>query len=130
MSVQWREWPQDQQDALIRYLAALWRATIAGYWLPGKLDILDVLEAVGDLGVPVDSCSREWETDSSEPAALHLAWLIRHGPSLWGSNPAAEWSRAVGQWAMGPAPRRVLASALAAQHAGNRRELVRCPGHS
>jgi hypothetical protein len=114
MGRQWRGWPQDQQDALARYLTALWRATIAGCWLPGRLTVLDVLEAAGDLGVPVDSYLRAWETGGSEPAALHLAWLIRHGPSRWGGDPAAQWSPAIGWWIMGAAPRRVLASALAA----------------
>jgi hypothetical protein len=114
MSARWRDWPQDQQDAVTRYLAALWRATIARDWLPGELDAFNMLTAAGDLGVPVDSYLRVWETYSSEAAALHLAWLIRDCCSQWGGNPAAEWPKAIGQWVMGPAPRRVLASALAA----------------
>lgn len=112
MSLGWRDWPHDQRDAVTSYLNALWRATIGGYWLPSKLDALDLLEAAGDLGVPVESYLREWETDGGEPAALHLAWLIRHGPSRWG-NPDAEWSRTTSRWVSGPAPRRVLAAAAA-----------------
>jgi hypothetical protein len=94
-------------------MKALWRAIIGGYWLPYKLDVLDLLEAAGDLGIPVESYLHVWETDRSEPAALHMAWLIRHGRSRLGS-PDTEWSQAASQWLNGPAPRRALASALAA----------------
>jgi hypothetical protein len=112
LSTRWRDWPQDQQDALTDYLAALWRASITGYWHPGKLDVVDVLKAAGDLGVPLNSYLGAWET-AGEPAALHLAWLVRHGLSRIGNNPSAEWSLVIRQWLTGPAPRRVLASALA-----------------
>src|SRR5258708_284980 len=113
MSAGWDDWPQDQRDAVTAYLTALWRATIGGYRPPGKRDVLDLLEAAGDLEVPLDSCLRAWETDRGEPAALHLASLIRHGSSRWG-NPAPEWSQAIGQWMRGPAPRRVPSSAAGA----------------
>lgn len=112
MGLRWHDWPQDQHDALASYLAALWRATLTGYWLPSNLDVLDVLEAAGDLGVPIDSFLGEWETGSSEPSVLHLTWLIRHGPSRWESKPTAGWSQTIDQWVMGPAPKRVLTSAL------------------
>ena len=107
MGLQWRDWPQEQQDAVSRYMSALWQATIAGYWHPGNLSVLEVLEAAGDLGVRVDSYLHEWETDSSEAAALHLAWLIRNRP-----KPDAEWSREVDRWLSGPAPIRLLGQAL------------------
>ena len=55
VSLRWRNWPLDQQDALTGYLTALWKAIIAGYRLPGKLDVVDVLEAVSDLGISMDS---------------------------------------------------------------------------
>lgn len=108
ISIRWRDWPQDQQDALAGYLAARWSATIAGYWYPGRLDVLDVLEAAGDLGIPLDPYLRAWEA-GREPAALHLAWLVRHGRT----NSSAQWSRAIRQWLTGPVPNRILASALA-----------------
>jgi hypothetical protein len=109
----WRAWRHDQRDAVTSYLNALWRATIGGYWLPCSLDVLDLLEAAGDLGVPVESYLHAWETDCGEPAALHLAWLIRHGRSRW-SDPDKEWSGATTRWMRGPAPRRVLAAAVTA----------------
>jgi hypothetical protein len=112
MRAGWSDWRYDQTDAVTGYLNALWRATIGGYWLPCKLDVIDLLEAAGDLGIPVDSFLHAWETDSSEPAALHLAWLIRHRPSRRGRW-AAEWSQATNQWMRGPGSRRVLTSAVA-----------------
>ena len=48
----------------------------------------------------------------------HLAWLIRHGlrhsPGPWEGNPAKVWQQVIDRWMAGPAPRRVIASALAA----------------
>ncbi|HEY2595883.1 MAG TPA: hypothetical protein VGK33_18480, partial [Chloroflexota bacterium] len=113
MSTAWADWPPNQHDAITAYLTALWQATIGGYWLPSKLDVVDLLEAAGDLEVPLDSYLRAWETDRGEPAALHLAWLIRHS-SPWRGNLAAEWSLALGQWMREPTPRRVLAAAVMA----------------
>ena len=107
MGLQWRDWPQDQQDAVGRYMSALWQATLAGYWHPVKLSVLEVLEAAGDLGLPADPYLRQWETDPSEASALHLAWLIRNRP-----KPNAEWSRQVDRWLSRPAPRSLLGQAL------------------
>jgi hypothetical protein len=44
-------------------MSALWQATLAGHRHPGKLSVLEVLEAAGDLGLPADSYLRMWETD-------------------------------------------------------------------
>lgn len=108
MGQHWRDWPPEQQDAVSAYLSALCQATIKGYWHPGNLSVLEVLEAAGNLGLPADSYLRMWENDLGEPAALHLAWLIRSRPS-----PDAEWSREVDRWLSGPAPRSLLGQALA-----------------
>jgi len=107
MGLRWRDWPQDQQDAVGRYVNALWQATLAGYWHPVKLSVVEVLQAAADLGLPADSYLREWETDPTEASVLHLAWLIRNRP-----KPNAEWSRQVGRWLSGPAPRSLLGQAL------------------
>lgn len=113
MGIRWRDWPQDQQHALTRYLTALWRVTLTEYWHPRRLDALGVLEAAGDLGISVTPYLYDWESRGGEVAALHLAWLIRHGPSRWERNPAEEWCQVIDQWMMGPAPRQVITSALA-----------------
>ena len=107
MGPQWRDWPQEQQDAVGRYMSALWQATLAGYWHPVKLSVLEVLEAAGDLGLPADTYLRQWKTDLSETSVLHLAWLIRNRP-----KPNAEWSRQVDRWLSRPAPRSLLGQAL------------------
>ena len=107
MGLRWRDWPQDQQDAVGRFMSALWQAAVAGYWHPVKLSVVEVLEAAADLGLPADSYLREWETDPSEASVLHLAWLIRNRP-----KPNAEWSRQVDRWLSGPAPRSLLGHAL------------------
>jgi hypothetical protein len=107
MGPRWRDWPQEQQDAVGRYMSALWHAAVAGYWHPVKLSVLDVLEAAGDLGLPADPYLREWQTDPRESSVLHLAWLIRNRP-----KPNAEWSRQVDRWLSGPAPRSLLGQAL------------------
>jgi hypothetical protein len=88
-------------------MSALWRVTLAGYWHPGNLSVLEVLEAAGDLGLPADSYLRTWETDPRETSVLHLAWLIGNRP-----KPNAEWSRQVDQWLSGPTPRSLLGQAL------------------
>lgn len=106
MGLQWRDWPQEQQDAVDGYMSALWQATLAGYWHPVKLSVLEVLEAAGELGLPADSYLREWEANASETSLLHLAWLIRNRP-----KPDAEWSRQVDEWLSGPAPRSLLGQA-------------------
>jgi hypothetical protein len=107
MGLRWRDWPQDQREAVGRYMSALWQAALAGYWHPVKLSVVEVLEAAADLGLPADSYLREWETHASEASVLHLAWLIRHRP-----KPSAEWSRQVDRWLSGPAPRSLLGQAL------------------
>jgi hypothetical protein len=107
MGLRWRDWPQDQQEAVGRHMSALWQAALAGYWHPVKLSVVEVLEAAADLGLPADSYLREWETHASEASVLHLAWLIRHRP-----KPSAEWSRQVDRWLSGPAPRSLLGQAL------------------
>jgi len=107
MGPRWRDWPQEQQDAVGRYMSALWQATLAGYWHPVKLSVREVLEAAGDLGLPADPYLRMWETDPRESSVLHLAWLIRNRP-----RPNAEWSRQVDRWLSGPAPRSLLGQAL------------------
>jgi hypothetical protein len=107
MGLQWRGWPQEQQGAVGRYMSAQWQATIAGYWHPVKLSVLEVLEAAADLGLPANSYLRQWETDPREASVLHLAWLIRNRP-----KPDAEWSRQVDRWLSGSAPRSLLGQAL------------------
>lgn len=107
MGLRWRDWPPQQQDAVCSYLSALWRATLAGYWHPVRLSVVEVLEAAGDLGLPAASYLREWETEPSETPALQLAWLIRHRPKA-----DAEWSRQVDRWLSGPAPRSLLGQVL------------------
>jgi hypothetical protein len=108
MGIRRPDWPHDQQDAVSRYLNALWRATAAGYWHPFTLNVLQVLEAAADLGFPVEHYLSEWSAFRSEPAALHLAWLIRNLP-----GPHEEWSRAIGRWMTGPDPALILTQALA-----------------
>lgn len=103
----WREWPQEQQDAVSGFITALWRATITGYGYPSRLTVLDVLEAAGSLGLSAGPYLHTWETDGSEPAALHLAWLISDPPA-----PVDQWSREVDRWLDGPAPKALLRQAL------------------
>lgn len=61
VSIVWREWPQDQTDALTGYLGALRKAIISGYWPPGKpgvhgvLELRDVRAAASDLGLSMES---------------------------------------------------------------------------
>ena len=105
MGRHWRDWPEEQQDAVSSYMSELWQAIIAGY--PGNLSVLDVLEDAGELGLPADSYLRAWETEPSEAAALHLARLVRNRP-----KPDAQWSSDVDRWLSGPVPRRLLARAL------------------
>jgi hypothetical protein len=103
----WRDWPREQQDAVEGFITAQWLATITGYWHPSRLSVLDLLEASGSLGLPAAPYLRTWETDRSEPAALHLAWLVRNRPA-----PAEQWSREVDRWLSGPAPTEQLRHAL------------------
>ena len=105
----WRNWPHDQQEALVRYMMALWRAALSGYWHPAAFTVTDVLAAATNLGLPAKQYLSVWETSPGESPALHLAWLIRN--RTW-NNDALE--RQLDQWLAGPAPRRVLARALRA----------------
>jgi hypothetical protein len=107
MGMSWQDWPQEQQDAVSGFLNALWQQTVTGYRHPCSLSVVDVLEAGGSLGLPAGRYLRTWENNPSEPAALHLAWLIRNR-----TGPADQWSREVDQWLCGPAPRALLSQAL------------------
>jgi len=105
----WRSWPRDQQEALVRYMMALWRATLSGYWHPAAFTATDVLAAASNLGLPAKQYLSEWETSPGESPALHLAWLIRNRTR---NNDGLE--RQLSQWLAGPAPRRVLGRAVRA----------------
>jgi len=109
MGQYWRNWPHDQQEALLRYMMALWRATLSGYWHPAAFTATDVLAAASNLGLPAKQYLSVWETSPGESPALHLAWLIRNRTR---NNDALE--RQLDQWLAGPAPRRVLERALRA----------------
>jgi hypothetical protein len=110
-SLPWHEWPPAHQAALAWYMTALWRATITTTWQPLTLDALDVLEAAADLGMPVQPYLDQWADDSSEATALHLAQLIRR--DRFPRTLDTGWKHAVGQWRAGPAPRQIVAAALA-----------------
>src|SRR5262249_35347172 len=107
MGLRWRDWPQEQQEAVGRYMSALWLATLAGYWHPVKLSVVEVLEAAAVPGLPTAAHRGGWETDPSEGSVLPLAWLIGNRP-----KPNVERSRQVDRWLSGPAPRSLLGQAL------------------
>jgi hypothetical protein len=55
LAIRWRGWLQEQQRALSGYLVALWHATLVRSWYPS---LLDVLQAAGEMGLPVGSYVR------------------------------------------------------------------------
>jgi hypothetical protein len=55
MGAHWHDWPQDQRDAVTRYLGALRQATSTEYWQPGNREAVDALEAAAELGIPIES---------------------------------------------------------------------------
>jgi hypothetical protein len=106
----WRDWPQDQQDALTGYLTALWRAVLSGDQRTAGLSVPGLLQAAGCLRVQADSYLHAWQA-GGELTALQLARFI---PRLRRSTGlATTWPPGVIEWVTGPAAKQVLTSALA-----------------
>ncbi|WP_433187952.1 hypothetical protein [Actinoallomurus sp. CA-150999] len=104
-----RDWPLDERAAIHTFTEAWWRATLSAY--PRRWSVLDVLELIGALEVPIAPYLAHWETRRSEAAARHLAWLIQD--FAVGSAADGEWYRVLEGWIDCPAVVRLLEAASA-----------------
>jgi hypothetical protein len=76
----WREWPQEEQDAVDEFLLAAWSALLRRY--PAELgsfrEAADFLRAVQPVYVSLERFLHVWENVRTRPADLHLAETVEH----------------------------------------------------
>lgn len=87
----WRSWPKDEQTAIERYLAALWRDELSAYGapLPGNA-LLGTMTTLGLDLASYDLCNKleSWRLENSRASAQHLAqFVLEHGATLFWSSP-------------------------------------------
>ncbi|MBB2913253.1 hypothetical protein FHS43_004551 [Streptosporangium becharense] len=112
----WRDWPQDEQEAVLAVIDAWWRFTLhrppraAGD--PPDIDIVEMLEIIVEmLGLDLDAYLTKWEESAgNEAAALHVAKHIRLFEHFMDHD--KEWQVSLDRWFCGPAPIRIMESAL------------------
>jgi hypothetical protein len=91
---EWRTWPGAEQDAIDRYLEAVWRCLLADYpsRLGSFLDAVTFFDAVSGTGERVDSFLDIWDATLGSPADRHLADAVN------GCNFASRRPSALGDW--------------------------------
>jgi hypothetical protein len=104
----WRDWPSDERTAVETFTGVWWRATLREF--PRRFTVMDVLESIGALCLPIAPRLADWETLTDEAAARHLAWLV--GDFSVGSASDDQWYAVLDRWIRGPAVARLLAAAV------------------
>jgi hypothetical protein len=111
VAVRWRDWPKRERLAIEVFMRAWWRAALSEY--PRRLDIFELVDIIGTMGLDIRAYLSFWETRSDRPAIRHLAWLVEdftvHSAS------AEEWYDVLERWIGSIAPRRMLEAALSAE---------------
>jgi hypothetical protein len=102
------DWPHDERKAIRGFIDAWWHATLDDF--PHRLNVLEILEIIAVLGIDIGAYLTDWEQTGTEPAALHLAWLVQDFTHH--SVPSGQWYTALERWIIGPAPARMLETAF------------------
>jgi hypothetical protein len=108
VSVRWADWPYDERKAIRGFIDAWWHATLDDF--PRRVNVLEVLEFIAMLGIDIGSYLTDWGQTGTEPAALHLAWLVHDFTHH--SVSSGQWYTTLDSWITGPAPARMLETAF------------------
>ncbi|GAA3143053.1 hypothetical protein GCM10010466_37540 [Planomonospora alba] len=109
VSASWRSWRQPEQQALIATIGAWWRHTLNHY--PRDVDVMMMIEIIADsLELDLAPYLAEWESNTTETAARHMAWLMHDFTVSTGHG--AEWYTLLDTWIRGTAPAAILERAF------------------
>ncbi|MEZ0075372.1 hypothetical protein [Planotetraspora sp. GP83] len=105
VTVSWRSWRQAEQDAIVAIVGAWWRHTLNHY--PRDVHVMTLIEIIAD-GLELDLAPHlaEWESNTTEAAARHMAWLMQDFTTAVAHD--AEWYALLESWITGPAPAAIL----------------------
>jgi hypothetical protein len=107
------KWPQDERDAVERYLLALWRQVLSDSDSP--IRPVEVLEGAAMYGHSIEPYLRLWEDLTGADADLQLAWII---DELHHVSSDDRYRREIDAWLRSGFPaRRLEAAFLAASDA-------------
>ncbi|WP_344050082.1 hypothetical protein [Planotetraspora silvatica] len=105
VGVRWRRWRKIEQEAVIATVSSWWRHTLNGY--PRDVDVMTLIEIIGDsLELDLAPYLAEWESNSTEAAARHMAWFM-HDFTVSVAHDT-EWFVLLDNWIRGPAPAAIL----------------------
>lgn len=109
VGVRWEEWRAREREAIIGLVGVWWERTLKHY--PRDVDVMTMIEIIADgLGLGLDPYLAEWESNTTEAAARHMAWLM-HDYTV-GVSHDAEWYTVLTEWITGPAPAAILERAF------------------
>ncbi|MEV1199493.1 hypothetical protein [Microbispora rosea] len=105
LGVRWQTWSKIEQEAVIGTVGAWWRQTLSSY--PRDVDGMDLIEIIADdLKLDLAPYLAEWESNTTEAAARHMAWLM-HDFTVAVAH-GAEWYALLDRWIRGTAPAVIL----------------------
>ncbi|WP_062431285.1 hypothetical protein [Herbidospora daliensis] len=109
VGVRWDDWPQRERDTILDVVGVWWEATLNHY--PREVDVMGMIEIIGgNLGLDLAPYLAAWESNTTEAAARHMAWLMHHYTVGVAHN--AGWYTALAGWITGPAPAAILERAF------------------
>ncbi|MFC3980057.1 hypothetical protein [Streptosporangium jomthongense] len=105
----WKSWRRPEREAIVAVCDAWWRHTLNHY--PRGVDVMMMIEALADdLGLDLAPYLAEWESNSTEAAARHMAWLMNDFTSSVAHD--IEWYALLTDWITGPAPAAIMERAF------------------
>ncbi|WP_344318365.1 hypothetical protein [Acrocarpospora pleiomorpha] len=109
IAINWRDWGQPEQEAITAVVGAWWRHALNHH--PRDINIMTMIEVIADrLELALAPYLAEWESNATEAAALHMAWLMHDFTLSVAHN--AEWYALLDNWITGPAPAAILEQAF------------------
>jgi hypothetical protein len=109
VGVSWGGWRQPEQEAVIGTVGAWWRHTLNHY--PQDVDVMMMIEIIADdLELGLAPYLAEWESNTTEAAARHMAWLVRDFTVSVAHS--AGWYVLLDNWIRGTAPAVILERAF------------------
>jgi hypothetical protein len=111
VAASWRDWPRRERLAIEVFMRAWWRAALSEY--PRRLDIFELVNIIGTMGIDVRAYLSYWESRSDGPAIRHLAWLVRDFTAH--SSSTQKWYDVLDGWIGGMSPQQMLEAALSVE---------------
>ncbi|MEU6424426.1 hypothetical protein ABZ860_00910 [Microbispora sp. NPDC046973] len=109
LGVRWQNWRRIERDTVVAAVGAWWRHTLNHY--PRDVDVMTMIETIAaDLKLDLAPYLTEWEPNTTEAAARHMAWLMHDFTVAVAQD--AEWYVLLDRWIRGTAPAAILERAF------------------